>query len=145
MNRLNHVLRFAEFHHRGQVDKAGKPYIFHLARVADRVETEHEKIVALLHDVVEDTDVSPIEIGNRFGKKVQRAVTILSRPLNGDTVEYYARIGQFTDTYNVKMADIADNMDADRLSALPDKQQVRLRKKYLNAIEQIEKSRSRTL
>jgi (p)ppGpp synthase/HD superfamily hydrolase len=52
------VIKFATKKHEGQTDKAGKPYILHPMRVALRLETEQEKIVALLHDVLEDTDAT---------------------------------------------------------------------------------------
>ena len=59
--------RFAEGKHAGQKDKAGLPYVEHPRAVAARVESEEEKIVALLHDTVEDTNATIDEIRELFG------------------------------------------------------------------------------
>ena len=55
---LEQAIHLALVAHRGQVDKGGKPYVLHLFRVTNRVETEEEQIVAILHDVVEDTSIT---------------------------------------------------------------------------------------
>jgi len=58
MATLERAIAIAAAAHAGQVDKAGQPYILHPLRVMLRVATEHERIAAVLHDVVEDTDVT---------------------------------------------------------------------------------------
>lgn len=56
---LEKALRIATDTHINQVDKAGSPYIFHPIRVSNRCSTDDERIVALLHDTIEDTEVTP--------------------------------------------------------------------------------------
>ena len=55
---LDEALELAELHHSGQVDKAGRPYISHISRVVDAVDTPEEKLAAALHDLLEDTPVT---------------------------------------------------------------------------------------
>ena len=57
-NLTNKAMRIAYNAHNGQLDKSDVPYIFHPFHLAEQMKTEHEVIVALLHDVVEDTDVT---------------------------------------------------------------------------------------
>ena len=73
------ALRIAIDKHKGQVDKSGAPYIEHVIRVADKVKGDEEKIVALLHDVVEDTCTTLEEI-KRFGAgdEVLKAIDLLT-------------------------------------------------------------------
>lgn len=131
--------RFAEEKHRGQLDKAGQPYIFHLARVADRVmqcsdTTEYAVQVALLHDTLEDTDTTLLELINNFGGFVAQSVLTLTREegekqsMNPD--EYYIQVAKGHTTRIVKLADMEDNLNEDRLSLLDEKTQERLRRKY---------------
>jgi len=61
---LDRAIELAKQHHEGQTDKAGKPYIEHPLRVMNQVESEEEKIVAVLHDIVEDTDISLDDLRN---------------------------------------------------------------------------------
>ena len=71
---LEDALILAAESHRGQVDKAGQPYILHPIRVMLRVNTLEERIAALLHDVVEDTAVSPDEIRAAMGGNAIRVL-----------------------------------------------------------------------
>ena len=61
---LDRAIELAKQHHEGQTDKTGNPYIEHPLRVMNQVESEEEKIVAILHDIVEDTDISLDELRN---------------------------------------------------------------------------------
>lgn len=69
-NMYEKALEFATLKHKGQVDKGGTDYILHPITVASFLDTEEEKVVALLHDTVEDTDTSIEEIEELFGTKV---------------------------------------------------------------------------
>ena len=73
------ALEFATHAHEGMTDKAGAPYIGHPVRVAARLEGETDKVVALLHDVVEDCGVSLETLAREFGVVVADAVDVLSR------------------------------------------------------------------
>ena len=65
---LEKALRIAVEAHAGQVDKAGKPYIFHPLRVCARCFTDEERLVALLHDIIEDTEITAEDVDrlNRY-------------------------------------------------------------------------------
>ena len=76
---LNHAIILATEAHKDQVDRGGQPYIFHPLRVMLSVSSIEEKIVAVLHDVVEDTDVTLEEISSNFGWEIKDAVDSVSR------------------------------------------------------------------
>ena len=107
--------RFAEEKHRGQKDKAGKPYIEHPRAVAALVSGELEKTVALLHDTVEDTDASIQEIRQRFGDTVADAVDCMTHREGVPYMEYIAKIAQNPLARMVKLADLTHNMDLTRI------------------------------
>lgn len=119
--------------HAGQVDKAGRPYIEHVARVAVAVADDHRaQVVAFLHDVLEDAPDYEDEIADGFPRWVVNAVEAFSRDVWSPDY-YYARIRANPLALRVKLADIADNADESRLALLDDKTAGRLRRKYANA------------
>ena len=79
MNQLTKAYLYALIFHDGQVDKAGIDYILHPMRVSSKMETETEKIVALLHDTVEDTPATVEQIQSLFGEEVAAAVTAMTK------------------------------------------------------------------
>lgn len=104
--------------HAGQQDKAGRPYIEHVARVAGAIEDDPiAQATAWLHDVVEDCDDHASRVGD-FPAPIQRAVQLMSRNSAPDADTYYARIAADPVALKVKLADIADNADEARLAAL---------------------------
>ncbi len=120
--------------HAGQVDKAGRPYIEHVARVAAAVSDDPAaEAVAWLHDVLEDAP----DWGNEvfcFPYKIALAARLLSRTWCGQE-SYYPGILSNRLALRVKLADIADNMDEERLALLDDKTAARLRRKYAKALK----------
>lgn len=119
--------------HRGQVDKGGAPYYSHPDRVAKRCDTEDEKIVAYLHDTIEDTDVTPEILKERgFSKKIIDAILSVTKRDGESYEEFVARAKHNPIGRMVKIHDLEDNMDVSRLSELDDKAVERLRK-YLKA------------
>lgn len=98
--------------HAGQVDKAGEPYIFHVMRVAMAVEGEEAKAVALLHDVVEDTEVThPVLWAYGFSEEICSAVIAITRYKDQETyAEYIERVALNPLARVVKLADLADNL-----------------------------------
>ncbi|MDF2572046.1 MAG: hypothetical protein K0R55_3650 [Sporomusa sp.] len=77
---FNKALLLATKAHAGQVDKAGKPYLLHPIAVADMLKAEEEKIVALLHDVVEDTSLTLIDLRNEgFPDRIVEAVDAITK------------------------------------------------------------------
>ena len=100
--------------HRGQRDKAGEPYVRHVVRVAERMDSDEARLVALLHDVIEDTGRGPEEL-RREGvpDDVVERVLALSRRDGEGYEEFIERIRSRGDDVvrAVKLADIADNLD----------------------------------
>ena len=122
--------------HHGQVDKVGGEYIVHPRSVATRVTPQSAEFIAtaLLHDVIEDSDITASDLlAEGIPESVVDAVTLLTRTEDVAPQEYYARIRTNQMALAVKLADLADNTDPDRLDRLPDDTQVRLRTKYRNA------------
>ena len=121
--------------HAGQVDKAGRPYIEHVARVASRVADDPEaEAVAWLHDVLEDcAEAFQIELVETMPDNVMLACMRLDRTGKWDDI-YYLQLRHNPIALRVKLADIADNADESRLALLDETTAARLRKKYAKAL-----------
>lgn len=100
--------------HHGQLDYNGVPYIFHPIHVAEQMEEEIPCCVALLHDVLEDTPVTPEELAREFPQPVVEAVCLLTRREGEDYLSYIRRIRQNPVAVRVKLADLAHNLDQTR-------------------------------
>lgn len=100
--------------HEGQVDRAGEEYYSHPVRVAERMESEHEVVVALLHDVVEDTSITLSDIQKAFNRHVANDVDLLSKRDGERTADYFERVMQSETAMKVKLADLEDNMRLER-------------------------------
>ncbi len=119
--------------HAAQVDKAGRPYIEHVDRVAAEVSDDPEaEAVAWLHDVMEDCPDVLIDV-RWFPIRVIEAVQTLTRDRSSNDW-YYFWIKASPLALRVKLADIADNANEDRLALLDEKTAARLRRKYAKAI-----------
>lgn len=119
--------------HAGQVDKAGRPYIEHVARVAEAVSDDPEaEAVAWCHDVLEDSPGYGGEI-ERLPLEVMWACYLLDRNAICSQ-SYYERIRKNPLALRVKLADIADNANEKRLALLDEQTANRLRRKYAKAI-----------
>jgi GTP pyrophosphokinase len=120
MNRLERALAVALDAYEGQEDKAGAAYIRHPLRVMHAMETDDERIVALLHDVVEDSPYTLADIEAEFGKEIREAVDALTHRKQQDESyqEFVSRCEANSLARRVKLADIEDNMDLTRLDEL---------------------------
>lgn len=133
---LYNAIMFATTKHAGQYDKSGMPYILHPLTVMNMVTTIDEKIVAVLHDVIEDTDATRgdlLLIG--IDKELINDVLMLSH----DGVNYQSYIENIKEydsqtAINVKIADLTHNSDLSRLKEIKPKDRIR-QEKYLKAIE----------
>ena len=138
MRPLQRAIEIATEAHAGQFDKSGKDYIGHPLRVMEMGRTEDEKIVGVLHDVVEDTDWTFEALEEEgFSKEVidaLRCVTKLSENENYD--DFIERVKKNPLATTVKINDLTDNMDIRRLPYLSDKDVQRL-KKYLKAYKRL--------
>jgi len=124
------AFEFALRAHHGQRDRAGQAYIGHVVRVCDRLENDTDRIVGLLHDVVEDTEITLDRIRAEFGAEVAEAVGCLTHAQDEPLEDYLARVMSNGIARRVKAADLADNSDPVRLSILPPEDRERLLKKY---------------
>lgn len=128
---LEKAVQIAVNAHMGQKDKAGYPYIFHPLRVMHKMNTTDAKIVAVLHDVVEDTGLSADDlIEQGIPKHLVITLRLLSKQKNMSYEDYIARIAENPLATRVKLADIKDNMDVSRLKELTPEDTERL-KQYI--------------
>lgn len=128
---LDDAVALAAKAHAGQVDKAGQPYIEHPMRVMRRVQTDDERITAVLHDILEDTSVTVDDLRSlRCPENVIAAVVALSKHPGESLEDSMARAAADPIALVVKRADIADNSAPLRLSLLDIDTAERLRKKY---------------
>lgn len=123
--------------HNKQVDKAGVPYVYHPIHLAEQMETEEECIVALLHDTVEDTDITFEFLETQFEKNIIQALKLLTHEnkLNNiEYIEYIEKIKSNPIAKKVKLADLYHNSDETRKNeiTLEDKKR---NQKYHKAIE----------
>jgi ribosomal protein S18 acetylase RimI-like enzyme len=134
MNLLNRAITLAAEHHDGQVDKGGEPYILHPLRVMQAAKTDEEKIVAVLHDIVEDTNYSMDDLQkDGFSQDVIEAIGYLTRKFEETYDEFIQRIRRNPLATKVKLLDIADNMNLDRIPNPTQEDYERL-EKYTKAI-----------
>lgn len=107
--------------HDGQTDKVGRPYHTHPERAAAKVSKYGPmyEAAAFLHDVVEDTSVTRVDIQQRFGTRLARIVDALTKRRGEPAGTYYARVVQDPIADVVKEeGDMADNDDPERLATL---------------------------
>lgn len=113
------AIELASEGHLSQTDKAGEPYLGHPARVAESCETDDERMVGLMHDLIEDTDVTAQTlIDEGFPTHVVEAVVALSRQEGETYDEFIERLAPNPLARRVKIADLLDNMDVTRLPVL---------------------------
>ena len=138
MSTLERAIEIATEAHRGQFDKAGNDYIQHPLRVMAAGKTTDEKIVGVLHDVVEDTDWTFEQLAAEgFSSEVIEALRCVTKLSDSEPYDkFIARIKINKLAVAVKLNDLTDNMDIRRLPYLSDKDVKRL-KKYLKAYKQL--------
>ena len=124
--------------HKEQLDKCGIPYVFHPFHLAEQMQTEETTIVALLHDVVEDTDYTLEDIAAMgFDPVITDALTLLTHDEAVPYMDYVRAIKDNPIAKAVKLADLKHNSDLSRLDIVDEKALAR-REKYLKALELLE-------
>ncbi|NUT79219.1 HD domain-containing protein [Pseudomonas sp. C1C7] len=114
---LEHAIAIAAGAHTGQVDKGGSPYILHALRVMLKVDSLEERIVAVLHDVVEDCDIGLDELREEgFSETVLAAIDSLTKRPGEAYEDFIARAAQNPIGRVVKLADLEENSDLSRIS-----------------------------
>lgn len=119
--------------HHGQVDKSGVPYIFHPIHVAEQMETEEECIVALLHDTVEDTNITFEVLEKEFSATVIEALKLLTHDKSIDYFDYVRKLKSNPIAKKVKLADLYHNSDITRMEN-PTEKDWKRKEKYHKAI-----------
>lgn len=134
---INKAIIIATVAHENQVDKAGEPYIFHPLRVMLSLKSEDEKICGVLHDVIEDTNIT-VEylIKQGFSNEITQALEALTKKENENYDDFINRVLENELACYVKLADLNDNMDLSRIKNPREKDFKRI-EKYKKAKERI--------
>lgn len=119
--------------HKGQKDKSGREYVIHPIRVAEQCKNPKAKIVALLHDTIEDTDVTANHLREQgFPEEIIDGVLSVTKREGETYDDFVKRAAENPIGKEVKKADLEDNMDIRRLKEITETDVERLRK-YLRA------------
>jgi (p)ppGpp synthase/HD superfamily hydrolase len=134
---LEKAILIAANAHKGQVDKGGNPYILHPLRLMFSRKNETEMICSVLHDVIEDTDVTLDYLRSQgFSEEVLSALNALTRRHNETYDEFISRIINNKIACEVKIADLSDNMDLSRIEN-PSQEDYERIEKYSKAADRI--------
>ena len=126
---LKHAIELATEAHKGQTDRAGKPYIDHITRVMQGGNTVEERMAGILHDIVEDTDWTFEKLADEgIPPQVIAAVRSLTKQEGEDYDRFIERVKTNPIAIAVKLNDLRDNMDITRLPEITDEDVVRLHK-----------------
>jgi (p)ppGpp synthase/HD superfamily hydrolase len=126
---IERAIQIAVEAHSGQKDKTDRPYILHPLRVMLHMKTDTEMMAAVLHDVVEDSDWTLLDLRREgFTEEVINQVDLLSRRRDESYEEFIRRIKQNPLAVGIKLADLEDNMDLTRLAGFSDPDQERMKK-----------------
>ena len=126
---LQHAIELATEAHKGQTDRAGKPYIGHITRVMQGGKTLEERMAGILHDIVEDTDWTFEKLADEgIPPQVIAAVRCLTKQEGEDYDRFIERVKTNPIAIAVKLNDLRDNMDITRLSEITDDDIIRLHK-----------------
>lgn len=124
--------------HKEQTDKSGIPYVFHPIHLAEQMGDEDTAVVALLHDVVEDTDYTLEDLrAMGFNQNVIEAIRLMTHAEGVPYLDYVAKIKENPIARAVKLADLAHNSDLTRLDTVDEKAMARVQK-YAQAIRLLE-------
>ncbi|MCH5584512.1 GTP pyrophosphokinase [Shimazuella sp. AN120528] len=140
MNLLEKAILIAVKAHAGQIDKGGQAYILHPLAVMSRVSSTDAKIVAVLHDVIEDTPIT-MEILQKegFPVHIREAILAVTRQEKETYEAFIERTAQNSLAVEVKLADLEENMNLDRLPQVTSKDKERLAK-YREAYNRLKSS-----
>ena len=130
---LDKAIIIATNAHKGQTDKGGDDYILHPLRVMIKLDTEDERIIGVLHDVIEDTNTTYDFLREEgFSEKVIEALGCMTRKKEESYMDYIERIKKNQLSSKVKLADLEDNMNISRIKK-PTKKDYDRVKKYERA------------
>ena len=140
MSTIEKAIAIAAIAHAGQQDKAGESYILHPLRVMLRMRTEDERIAAILHDVIEDTDWTFERLrAEGFSPDVIDAIDAVTKREGEAYDEFVDRAGRNAVGRRVKLADLEDNCDLSRIAQPTQKDNQRL-DKYRAAMKRLQET-----
>ena len=133
------ALRIAFDAHKEQIDKTGLPYIFHPFHLAEQMETEDEVCAALLHDVVEDSDMTLDDLRSHgFSENVLAALALLTHDDDTEYMAYIETIKPNPLAARIKLEDLRHNSDVTRLDEIDERMKQR-HEKYRAAMDILSK------
>lgn len=133
--KLEKAINLASIHHYDQKDKSGKPYIFHLIHVMNNVEELDAKVVAILHDILEDTDMTKEDLINYgFSENIVESINVLTKPKQQVYMQYIENVKKNSIAKQVKLVDLKHNMDLTRLKCITEND-LRRTEKYFKAYQ----------
>jgi (p)ppGpp synthase/HD superfamily hydrolase len=131
---LERAIAIAAMAHAGQVDKGGAPYILHPLKVMMRMNTLEERIVAVLHDVVEDCGISLDDLRKEgFSEEILSAIESVTKVPGESYEDFVDRTAQNPIGRAVKLADLEENSDLSRIAS-PSWEDLERIEKYRRAI-----------
>ena len=139
-NKLKQAIDIAVECHSGQMDRAGEPYIQHPLRMMMKMKTAEEKITAVLHDVVEDSNITIDDLRKEdFSEKILKAVDALTKHKGESYKKSIERVKKNPLAVKVKIADFEDNMYIRRLKRITENDRKRLNRylKYYREMKAI--------
>lgn len=117
MSTIEIAIALAAKKHAGQTDKGKHPYIFHPLRIMLKMKTKEQQIVAVLHDILEDTNTTVVDlISLGFNSDIIDAILALTKKKNESRIEAAYRAVKNPLARIVKLADVTDNMDLSRIT-----------------------------
>jgi (p)ppGpp synthase/HD superfamily hydrolase len=126
---LEKAIEIALSAHKNQIGKDGKPYILHPLRVMLQMDTEVEQIAAVLHDVLEDSDLNSFSLAERgASQEILTVLDYLTHRENESYAEFILRVMQNPAAKKIKLATLRDNMDLRRLPEVTEEDFARYRK-----------------
>lgn len=129
MSTLEKAIQIAAKAHAGQKDKNNAPYILHPIKVMLQLKDQNEQICGVLHDVLEDTEVTTDDLTKEgFSDEVLEIISLLTHDSNTSYDDYLKGISNNEHARNIKLADLKDNLDISRLGNLTDKDLARINK-----------------
>lgn len=134
---LEKAILIATKAHYGQLDKGGQPYILHPLRIMQSCNTDLEKICAVLHDIIEDTNISLNELREEgFSEDVLVILDLLTKKENEEYSTFIDRISKNETACRVKIADLQDNINLLLIESpsIEDKKRV---EKYMDTFEKL--------
>lgn len=139
---LDDAIKLAHEKHEGQVDKGGWPYIYHPLKVMSGCTTLESMIVGVLHDVIEDTDVTiDYFVDNGYSEDIIEALIAITRAPGESYNQYISRVSTSEIAIEVKICDLTHNLDLSRLPSYPNstKRELDNARKYESTLNKLKK------